>query len=412
MTNSIRLGDYCSKIGSGATPRGGKESYLLNGPFSLIRSQNIRNHGFIEDGLVFISNEQAEDLKNAEVLPGDILLSITGYIKACQVSNAVLPARVNQHVTIIRPDPDIIDPKFLRYYLTSPFMQSYMLNLAGSGGTRDALTKGMVEDFRIPNIPIQNQRNIASTLSALDDKIDLNRQTNETLEAMARLLFKDWFVDFGPTRTKMGGGASYLDRKIWDLFPGKLDDEQRPQGWKFRPVGDFAKIRGGRQLEKKHISNEGPVPVFGGAGIMGYTVDHNAEGFVISVGRVGAYCGQFFSHRGKAWINNNASLIRPNSGVSGEWLFIALRHINMDVIKKGAAQPFVSNGDIVKVKIVWPGNAVITAFSNALVPLIKKMEVNNIESITLTQTRDLLLPKLMNGKIRFTDAEKIVEEGV
>ena len=136
---------------------------------------------------------------------------------------------------------------------------------------------------------------------------------------------------------------------------------------------------------------------------MGYTTNHNADGFVISVGRVGAYCGQFFSHRGKAWINNNASLIRPNAGVSGEWLLIALRHIDMDVIKKGAAQPFVSNGDIAKVGIVWPGDAIISAFSDALVSLMRKAEANEGESRTLAQTRDLLLPRLMSGELRVAD---------
>ena len=412
MSSSIRLGDHCSKIGSGATPRGGKKSYLSSGPFALIRSQNINNHRFIKDGLVFISNEQAKDLRNAEVLPEDILLSITGYIKVCQVNNAILPARVSQHVIIIRPDRDIIAPKFLRYYLASPFMQSYMLSLAGAGGTRDALTKGMVEDFQIPNIPIQNQRNIASTLSALDDKINLNRQMNETLESMARTLFKDWFVDFGPTRAKMKAREPYLAQEIWDLFPDKMDNEgkPKPEDWEYCPVGDFAGIRGGMQLEKKYISNEGPVPVFGGAGIMGYTTNHNAQGFVISFGRVGAYCGQFFSYRGNAWINNNASLVSPNSNVSGEWLLLALRYINIDAIKRGAAQPFVSNGDIIKEKILWSGDALTNAFSDRIGNLMKKIEANNVESTTLAQTRDLLLPKLVSGELKISDAEKFIEK--
>ena len=77
-----------------------------------------------------------------------------------------------------------------------------------------------------------DQRAIASILGALDDKIDLNRRMNETLEAMARAIFKDWFVDFGPTRAKMEGGAPYLAPEIWALFPDRLDDEGKPEGWK------------------------------------------------------------------------------------------------------------------------------------------------------------------------------------
>ena len=139
----VTLGDVCTKIGSGATPRGGKEVYLEDGPYALIRSQNIYNAGFTRDGLAFISDEQAEALRNVEVLPDDVLLNITGdsVARVCQVDVAVLPARVNQHVAIVRPDPDTLDPGYLRYYLASPAVQAMLLSWAGSGGTRNALTK-------------------------------------------------------------------------------------------------------------------------------------------------------------------------------------------------------------------------------------------------------------------------------
>lgn len=265
------------------------------------------------------------------------------------------------------------------------------------------ITKDAIEDFYFKCPPTREIDHITAILNALEDKIELNREMNATLESMAGAIFRDWFVDFGPTRAKMEGRTPYLSPELWPLFPDRLDDEGKPEGWEMRPVGDFAELKGGKQLEKEHITETGPVPVFGGAGVMGYTSQHNADGFVISVGRVGAYCGQFFSHRGKAWINNNASLIRPNAGVSGEWLLIALRHIDMDVIKKGAAQPFVSNGDIAKVGIVWPGNAIISAFSDTLVSLMRKAEANEGESRTLAQTRDLLLPRLMSGELRVAD---------
>jgi len=307
------------------------------------------------------------------------------------------------------------DPRFVSYFLRGLDFHAYSDKAAVPGLNRNDLHQANV---LFP--PLPEQRAIAATLGALDDKIELNRKMNATLEAMARALFRDWFVDFGPTRAKMAQSASgaktandarapTLSPDLWSLFPDRLDDEGKPEGWEVRPVGDFSELKGGKQLEKEHITDTGPVPVFGGAGLMGYTANHNADGFVISVGRVGAYCGQFFSHRGKAWINNNASLIRPNADVSGEWLLIALRHIDMDVIKKGAAQPFVSNGDIAKVGIVWPGDAIIKAFADALVSLMKKSEANERESRTLAQTRDLLLPRLMSGALRVAGAERRLE---
>ena len=244
---------------------------------------------------------------------------------------------------------------------------------------------------------------------SLDDKIDLNRRMNATLEAMARALFKDWFVDFGPTRAKMEGRAPYLASDIWSLFPDAFDEDGKPEGWRARPVGDFAELKGGKQLVKERITPDGRTPVFGGAGVMGFTDEHNADGFVISVGRVGAYCGQFFSHRGKAWINNNASLVRPYTGISGEWIFQALRHANIEVIKKGAAQPFVSNTDIAGMPIIWPGGSVVSQFAEILVPLMLKAEQNQAESVALANTRDFLLPKLISGEIRVKDADTFLD---
>jgi len=270
--------------------------------------------------------------------------------------------------------------------------------------------KGDFNKLLIPIPDRSTQEFIGSVHMALVEKIELNRRMNETLEAMARAIFKDWFIDFGPTRAKIEGRAPYLAPDIWSLFPDRLDDEGKPEGWQLRPVGDFAELRGGKQLEKERITNVGTIPVFGGAGVMGFTDGHNAEGFVISVGRVGAYCGQFFSHRGKAWINNNASLIQQNEGVSGEWLFQSLRHADIEVIKKGAAQPFVSNTDVGNMPIIWPGERAVARFADVAVPLMLRMEHNEAEVTSLATTRDFLLPKLMSGEVRVKDAEKLVGE--
>ena len=183
----IRLGEICRKIGSGATPRGGQEVYLEEGPYALIRSQNVYNDGFRFGGLAFIGKQHANELANAEVLTHDVLLNITGdsVARACQVDPSVLPARVNQHVAIIRPDSERLDPKFLRYFLVFPSIQNTLLSLAGSGGTRNALTKRIIEGFEVAAPEsINEQRAIAHILGTLDDKIEVNRRMNATLEAM------------------------------------------------------------------------------------------------------------------------------------------------------------------------------------------------------------------------------------
>jgi len=197
---TVSLVEMCSKIGSGSTPKGGNSVYIDDGELALIRSQNIYNNNFRYSGLAFINSENAQKLANVEVLENDILLNITGdsVARCCQVDPSILPARVNQHVAIIRPIPEILHAQYLQYYLVSPSMQAEMLSLAGVGATRNALTKGMIEQFEIPLPPLAEQKRIAHILSTLDDKIELNRKMNATLEAMAQALFKSWFVDFDP----------------------------------------------------------------------------------------------------------------------------------------------------------------------------------------------------------------------
>src|SRR6266478_3064914 len=124
----IRLGDACEKIGSGATPRGGGEVYLSNG-VALIRSQNVYNDGFRNEGLAFLGESHARELNNVEAKSGDVLLNITGdsVARVCQVPDHILPARVNQHVAIIRPRKGVLDSRYLRYFLSSRTMQDHML---------------------------------------------------------------------------------------------------------------------------------------------------------------------------------------------------------------------------------------------------------------------------------------------
>ena len=247
---TVQLRDVCVKIGSGATPRGGKEAYK-GGATSLIRSQNIYNEGFHRDGLVYIDDDQSAELRNVEVLSNDVLLNITGdsVARCCQVAADVLPARVNQHVAIIRPQPKSLDARFLRYVLVSHEYQSRLLALASAGATRPALTKSMIEELDIPSPPLAEQKAIAAVLGALDDKIELNRRMNATLEAMARALFQSWFVDFDPVRAKLDGRPpAALDPATAALFPATFQDSEAghiPKGWTVGKVSDLATLNRG-----------------------------------------------------------------------------------------------------------------------------------------------------------------------
>ncbi|WP_173427369.1 restriction endonuclease subunit S, partial [Rhodopseudomonas palustris] len=143
---------------------------------------------------------------------------------------------VNNHAHIVKGN-DNADTRFLLYALLTADVTSYL-----SGSTMPKLTKGNLNRIPIFAPGKKHQQAIASVLGALDDKIELNRRMNETLEAMARAIFKDWFVDFGPTRAKMEGRAPYLAADIWSLFPDSIDDGGIPEGWTVGALSDVANL--------------------------------------------------------------------------------------------------------------------------------------------------------------------------
>ena len=192
--NSYSLKDITTKIGSGATPKGGSESYKDSG-ISLIRSQNIFDFKFSNGGLAFIDDNQAYKLRNVKVEENDILLNITGdsVTRCCIVPKNILPARVNQHVSIIRANPDKLNYSFLFYMLHAK--KEDLLIQSEVGATRNALTKDMIESliFNIP--PPLEQKKIADILMKLDDKIMLLYLQNKTFDELAQTLFRQWFIE-------------------------------------------------------------------------------------------------------------------------------------------------------------------------------------------------------------------------
>lgn len=409
----MRLGDVCLKIGSGATPRGGKDVYLATGGVAtLIRSQNIYNDRFERAGLVFLHPEHADQLENVEVRSGDILLNITGdsVARVCQVPDDVLPARVNQHVAIIRPDPEKLHPRFLRFFLASPQIQAHMLGLAAAGATRNALTKGMIEGFTVPDLPWHDQLAIATLLGALEDKIDLNRRTNDTLEAMARAIFEDWFVDFGPSRSKADGHPAYLSQDIWALFPDSVDDQDKPTGWPRTQWQTMATLEYGKRLEG-YQDAIGDFPVYGTNGLIGWhTAPLSPEAGII-IGRKGAYRGVHFSEL-PFYVIDTAFYLKPKVAYSSRWAYYTLCRYDIDSMDSGSAIPSTSRDDFYKIELIEPPYPVQLKFDQTLNPVWAKQRTNHLESETLAELRDLLLPKLVSGEIHLKDAEKKIEEAL
>ena len=428
----VSLGEVCAKIGSGATPRGGKDSYSADGPFTLIRSQNVHNRGFLYEGLAFIDERQASGLKNVEVFAGDVLLNITGdsVARVCQVAPDVLPARVNQHVAIIRPNHRKLSARFLRYFLLYPETQRTMLSLAGSGGTRNALTKGIIESFtvRAPR-EVAQQEAIAHILGTLDDKIELNRRMNGTLEAMVRSLFKSWFVDFDPVRAKMERRDTGLPSHLDDLFPCKMMDSEFgpiPAGWRMATLDAIATLNPESWKRESAPSVVAYVDLkntkwgtvekvlsydWGKAPTRARRVLRRDDTIVGTV-RPGNGSYALISEDGLTG-STGFAVLRPRCRQSRELLWCsATSRSNIDRLAHladGGAYPAVRPEVLGETPIVLADAPVRRAFGEVTCPLIDRIGGNRRESVTLSSLRDSLLPKLVSGDLRVDGGGSTIE---
>lgn len=189
------LKSTCSKIGSGATPKGGQASYIEHG-VSLIRSMNVHNGYFKYDDLAHINDEQAKQLNIVIVMENDILFNITGasVTRSCIVPNDVLPARVNQHVAIIRPNPEKVTSTFLNRVFLNDSYQHSLLNMAESNGaTRQAITKQQLEMLIIPLPPIELQNQFTNFVNQINKSKVKVQKSLAKLEVLKKSLMQEYF---------------------------------------------------------------------------------------------------------------------------------------------------------------------------------------------------------------------------
>jgi len=431
----LELGPLCSKIGSGATPRGGEKVYLAKGDIALIRSQNVHNDGFKTDGLAYIAEEHADQLANVTVEPHDVLLNITGdsVARCCQVAPSVLPARVNQHVAIIRPRPCELDPRFLRYFLVSPRMQLQMLGWAHAGATRNALTKGMIESFTVPQPPLNVQRRIADVLGTLDDKIELNRRMNRTLEKMASALFKSWFIDFDPVRAKADGRAPNLPAEIADLFPDSFEDSDLgpiPKGWKAKPLPEAIDINPKRTLAKgtlapflemSNMPTRGPSPDAWRLREMGSGMKFvNGDTLVARItpclenGKTAFV--DFLADGEVGWGSTEYLVLRPLGDIPPVFAYLLartgdFRSFAIQQMTGSSGRQRVPADSLTKYSIVGPENnsPIFRAFGQFVSPLFRRISAAMRQSRNLARMRDTLLPKLLSGEIEVSEVEATIE---
>ena len=301
----------------------------------------------------------------------------------------------------ILPRSTEIDLKFFYFMTKSPNFWPLR------GSAQPFISQTDIREMTITIPDLASQRTIGEIIYSLELAIEMNGRVARSLEEIAQTIFKSWFIDFDPVKAKMAGEKPVgMDDATAALFPDSMEESEFgsiPRGWHYGKIAELANLKGGKQLSRDEFEVDGIFPVFGGAGIMGWTNKSNAEGFLITLGRVGANCGQFFCHRGKVWVNNNATLVEQRTGISGEWLFLRLNAFDIESIKKGAAQPFVSNSDLAESLVLIPPSVLIEIFTEAVRPLFLLRELLARQSGSLISLRSSLLPRLISGELQIPE---------
>ena len=400
----VKLKDCCIKIGSGSTPKGGSMVYVNSGT-SLIRSQNVYNLSFDYNGLTHITEDAANKLKGVTVFNEDILLNITGdsVARTCIVPKGVLPARVNQHVAIIRTDRKKMNWRFLNYYLASPKMQAHMLSLAvGKGASRNAMTKQMIENFEVPYPPLSTQHRIATILSRYDSLIENYQKQIKLLEEAAQRLYKEWFVDL--------------------RFPGHENTnilDGVPEGWEKKKLCEFTGITDGTHDSPKQV--EIGLPLVTGRCIVDGSIDFSQayniseedvikinkrsaveDGDILlsNIGTIGKVCR--ISKSGNYAVKNMI-IFKPHDAIHSCFLhrFLTDNNTQMDFLQQaaGTSQKFVSLSFIRNTLILRPSDTILNLFYNHSEKYFNYVQTLQSQLRLLTEARDRLLPKLMSGEI-------------
>ncbi|WP_335921260.1 restriction endonuclease subunit S [Shewanella chilikensis] len=364
----------------------------------------------------FISEEQASGLRKGIAKAGDVLLSHkatigrTAIVQDSKHDFIMLTPQVTYYRVI---NSSALSNIYLKAYFDSRFFQSILGLWAGAGSTRAYL--GITGQLKLPIIlpPIEIQNEISGQVHALNKKVNLNNEINQTLEEMAQAIFKSWFVDFDPVKAKMNGKQPEgMDAATASLFPDKLVESELgliPEGWEVCLLNQKSEIKYGKNLPKTKLLDEG-YPVFGGNGVIGYYSSYLYEDEQVLVSCRGAASGKVLRSLPKSFITNNSLVIDlSNSVLNINYVEPYLKGCNLEEYTSGSAQPQMTVANMAPVQILVPSEDILKSFDEVVKPLKSKIRANERQNLSLAALRDTLLPKLLSGEIELGTSEELVE---
>lgn len=399
-----------------------------DGPVIYLNVGDIR-HGRIELALSGRVSEETAALWSRRVIPqpGDVVF---GY-EATVGQAAVLPDShrwcLGRRVGLLRPRRERVEPRFLAYSWYSPtFQETLRANRIG-GSTIESIRLTEVPSWPIRLPGLEEQRSIIEIIGTLDDKIELNRRMNETLQAMSRALFKSWFVNFEPPRANTDDRDSDLPQPIADFFPDRLENSQPgvvPPGWRSGMLGDVAQqLR--RGVRPDEIDDGTPY----------IALEHMPRRSIALdtwVTSEGVQSGKFRFSRGEILFGKLRPYfhkvgVAPVDGVcstdvvvlsprADEWFGLVLGAVSSDSFVEftsagstGTKMPRTSWAEMARYPLPIPPEVVGRAFNNSIWPLIDRIVASIHETRSLVALRDTLLPKLISGDLRVSGTERVVE---
>ena len=406
-------------------------SEYVDSGIPFLRSMNVDPLRINRNDLKFITPEFHQRIRKSRLTPGDVVIVRTGKPGACSVVPDWLADANCSDLVIVRCGTQL-DNRFLAYYVNTVACNHIAAHLVGA--VQQHFNVGSARTLRLNLPPLREQKAIASVLGALDDLIEVNRETNEALEEMARALFKSWFVDFDPVRAKLEGRPpAGMDAATAALFPDHFQDSelgQIPKGWEVGKVSDFASL--GRVAVNPgnypselfdHYSlpafDDGRVPKLeNGDSIMSNKFLVESDAVLLS---------KLNPHIPRVWLpdlhasrrsvcSTEFMVARAISGATREYLFSLFTNPYFasiyDTLVSGTtgSHQRISPESFLQMQIIVPPIPLIKSFTNAVKPMFDTAHSNINESRDLATLRDTLLPKLLSGEVSVERVEKRLAE--
>lgn len=431
---TIPLSELSIRITKGTTPTTLGYPFVDRG-INFVKSEALSAGGSIDPATFsFIDEETHAKLSRSQLKEGDVLFSMAGvYLgKTAVVDGSILPANTNQAVGIIRLDLEKAEPRFIHYALSSPDCRAWVLRSAAQSAQPNFNLQD-IGSLPIPAYKLTEQRAIAHILGTMDDKIELNRRRNQTLEAMARALFKDWFVDFGPVRAKMEGREPYLPAYLWQRFPERLDDEGKPEGWDGGTLADYSSLNpeswskssAPDEIEYVDLANTKRGTIETTVRLPWAEAPSRAQRILRAgdtiVGTVRPRNGSYAMVGTDGLTGSTGfAVLRPNKHIFRDFVFLAATTADnierMSHLADGAAYPAIRPDVVLASPALRPDSTsldgILKGFSDLVSNWVDLIEHNKRQSQNLAALRDTLLPKLISGELRIADAEKFIEARV